>query len=61
MSEEEIDLREILAILRKKLWLILVITIIAVVISGVLSFYVIKPTYQASTSLIVSKSPNSTV
>ncbi|MGF7396771.1 YveK family protein [Thermoanaerobacterium thermosaccharolyticum] len=56
MNEEEIDLREILAILGKRWWLILIITVAAVVISGVLSFYVIKPTYQASTSLIVSKS-----
>lgn len=56
MEEQEIDLREILSIIRKKWWIVFVITIFAVIVSGILSFYVIKPTFQASTSLIVSKS-----
>lgn len=36
--EETISLRELFAVLRKRLWLIVLITIIAATVSGVISF-----------------------
>lgn len=52
--EETIDLREYFAIIKKKLWIIALIASIAIVASGVVSFFVLKPIYQASTTLIVN-------
>jgi Chain length determinant protein. len=52
--EEEISLRELLEIIWKGRKLIVSITIISVLIAGILSFFVIKPTYEASTTLSVS-------
>lgn len=53
--EEEIDLREYWEVLRKR-WLVVVsIPIIAALVSGVISYFMLKPVYQASTTLIVGK------
>lgn len=53
--EETIDLREYFFILKKKLWIIALSAIICGLISGVVSFYVLPPIYEANTSLIVNK------
>ncbi|HBI93275.1 MAG TPA: hypothetical protein DDY58_13145 [Terrisporobacter glycolicus] len=53
--EETIDLREYLFILKKKLWIIALSAIICGLISGIVSFYVLPPIYEANTSLIVNK------
>ena len=50
-----ISLEEYLIIIKERLWLIISITVLAVAIAGIFSFLVIKPTYQASTSIIVGK------
>ena len=57
MNEEELEisLKDILAIIRERLWLIVSITVVTVIIAGILSFFVIKPTYEAKTSIIVGK------
>ena len=52
--EETIDLREYFSIIKKRFWIIALITILAVFISGVISFFVLKPVYEAKTSLIVN-------
>ncbi|WP_278682600.1 YveK family protein [Paraclostridium bifermentans] len=52
--EETIDLREYFQIIKKRAWIIALITIIAMIISGLISFFVLKPEYQASTTLIVN-------
>ncbi|RJE48983.1 MULTISPECIES: YveK family protein [unclassified Dehalobacter] len=53
--EQEIDLRKIWEVIKKR-WLILVaIPLSAALISGGISFYVLKPVYQSSTTLIVGK------
>jgi capsular polysaccharide biosynthesis protein len=61
--EEEIEIRQFWQILRKRWILVLVLPVIAALISGLISFYVLKPVYQASTTLIVgekaSESPQS--
>lgn len=55
--EEEIslDLREIFMILRKRIKLIAAITIACTLLSAIASFFIIKPTYEARTSIIVGK------
>ena len=57
--EFEIDLREYLYIIRKRIGLILLITIISAITSGVVSLYVLDPIYQASTTVMVGKPSNS--
>ncbi len=54
--EETISLKELLQTLRKRLGLIAVITITAVLISGIISYFFLTPIYQASTQLLVNQS-----
>ena len=53
--EEEIELRQYWEVLRKRWVIVIVLPLIAAITSGIISFYVIKPVYQASTTLIVGK------
>ncbi|HEY8875893.1 MAG TPA: Wzz/FepE/Etk N-terminal domain-containing protein [Desulfosporosinus sp.] len=53
--EEEIELRQYWEVLRKRWVIVVVLPLIAAITSGVISFYVIKPVYQASTTLIVGE------
>lgn len=56
--EETISLQELLQTLRKRLRLILMITLTAVSISAAISYFYITPVYQATTQFIVNKSTN---
>ena len=53
--EETIDLRDYFFILKKKIGVILTSMIICGLISGIVSFFVLTPVYEANTSLIVNK------
>lgn len=53
--EETIDLREYFFILKKKMWLIALAAIVCGLVSGIISFFVLTPVYEANTSLIVNK------
>lgn len=53
MEFEEIDLRELFDIIRKRLVLIAIIMAVSVVTMAILSFFVLDKEYEASTSLIV--------
>lgn len=53
--EEEISLREIIETLLKWKGLIAGITVIALVVSGVLSFFVLAPTYEARATLLINQ------
>lgn len=53
--EEEISLRELIEILLRGKWLIAAFTIIALLISGVFSFFVIEPTYEARATMMVNQ------
>lgn len=56
MDEEiTLDLRDFFNILRKRVKLIVGITVLCTIVSGILSFFVIKPTYQAKTSIVIGK------
>ena len=56
---EEIELKSLLQIIRKRWWAILLITIVAVAASAVYSFLIVKPIYQSNTSLYVGKNTES--
>lgn len=51
---ETISLQELFSILRKSLWRILALTIVAALISFAVSSFLIKPTYQAGTQILVT-------
>jgi capsular polysaccharide biosynthesis protein len=53
--EETISLKELLETLKKRLLLIVSITLIAAIISGVVSYYFLTPIYQASTQILVNQ------
>ena len=53
MQYEEIELREIFFILRKRLAIILILVILSVVSSAFASFFILDKQYQASTTIIV--------
>ena len=56
MNEEtNVSIEDYLIIIKERLWLIGSITLAIVIIAGILTFFVIKPTYEASTSIIVGK------
>ncbi|UTH15992.1 YveK family protein [Macrococcus epidermidis] len=53
--EEVIDLKEILEILKKNLKLILGLAITFALIAGLVSYFLIKPTYQSESQVIVNQ------
>lgn len=53
--EEQISLREIFKIMKKNVALISIVTVLAIALAGVISFYVISPVYQTSTQLLVNQ------
>ena len=57
--EETISLQEILKIIKKRLLLIISLTIVAVSIAVVISFYLLTPVYQAQTQILLNQKGNS--
>lgn len=55
IMEETISLKELFETIRKRLALIISITVFAVAISALMSFFIITPKYQASTQILVSQ------
>ena len=55
MEEQVISISEIFEALKKRWILIVSITLVTTLISGVLSFFVIKPTYETSTKVFIGK------
>ncbi|MGG0744656.1 Wzz/FepE/Etk N-terminal domain-containing protein [Priestia megaterium] len=53
--EETISLRDLFQVLRKRIWLIILITIISATISAIISFFVLTPVYQTSTQILVNQ------
>ncbi|MED4288142.1 YveK family protein [Priestia megaterium] len=56
--EETISLRDLFQVLRKRLWLIVLITIIAGIVSGVISFFGLTPVYESKTQILVNQAKN---
>ncbi len=53
-TEYEIDLREIFDMLMNRWLMIVSLTIVAAIIAGIVSFFIITPKYEASTTMMVS-------
>jgi capsular polysaccharide biosynthesis protein len=49
----EINLKDILYILRKKVWVIILITLSTTILTAIINFYVLEPVYKADTMLYV--------
>lgn len=57
--EETISLKELFQTLKKRLALIISITLIAMIISGVVSYFVITTEYKSSTQILVNQAKDS--
>jgi len=55
IKEEEIDLREYINVLLKRKGVIILIFLIAVITAALVSYFYLKPVYEASTILMISK------
>lgn len=57
MIEEEItlDLKDFLYVIKKRARLIIGITLMCTIVAALISFFVIKPTYEVSTDIIIGK------
>jgi len=55
IQEEEIDLREYINVLLKRKGVIILIFLIAVTTAALVSYFYLKPVYEASTILMISK------
>lgn len=55
MEEREIKITDIFKVLRKRILLILSLTIISTVFAGVISYYLITPQYVANSKLFIGK------
>ncbi|PEE78047.1 capsular biosynthesis protein [Priestia megaterium] len=53
--EETISIKELFQTLKKRIWLIVLITIIAAIISAVISFFVLTPVYESKTQILVNQ------
>jgi len=55
MEEEEISLVELFDILKRNLRLIIVTTVLTTVIAAIYTFFMVTPTYQSTTDIIVTQ------
>ena len=56
--EQGLSLRDVLGVLRRRAWIVLVVVFVAVVLAALLSYVILPPVYQANTSLIVNERQN---
>ena len=56
--EETIDLREYFGIIKKRFWIIALLAIVSSLVSGIISFFMLNPVYQAKSTLIVNTEKN---
>jgi capsular polysaccharide biosynthesis protein len=54
--EETISLKEIFQTIKKRVWMIIVITMLFTMISGVISYFFLTPIYKASAQILVNQS-----
>ncbi|RVT63852.1 YveK family protein [Niallia taxi] len=54
--EETISIKELFQTLRKRILLIISVTLIAMIVSGVISYFVLTPEYKSSTQILVNQS-----
>ena len=56
--EETISLKELLLTLKKRAKLIIAITLLAVIASAIISYFILTPIYSSSTQLLVNQTKN---
>lgn len=54
-DEASLELKDLFQILRKRFKIIVAVTLLATIAAGVISFFLVSPTYEASTSIIIGK------
>lgn len=59
MYEKEIDIREILIVLKKRIKSILIVPILFAILGALISNYLIEPVYESTTTIIVRQIKNS--
>ena len=59
MEEQVISISEIIDAVKKRWKIIALCTLIATVVSGIFSFFIISPTYEASTKVFIGKEESS--
>lgn len=52
---EQIDIKKLLLILRKRLWIIAAFTILCTAAIGLISYYILEPEYQTYTTLMIGR------
>lgn len=55
---ETVDFKEVFRLLKRRTAIILIIAFGAAIISGIFSYFFIKPTYQSSTQLLINRAPS---
>jgi capsular polysaccharide biosynthesis protein len=58
--EDTLGLTDVLGVLHRRFWIVLLVVLIAVSLAGLLSYVVLPPIYQADTTLIVNERPGLT-
>lgn len=53
--EETISLQDIFRTIRKRVGMIISLTVVSIIVAAIISFYVITPIYQASTQILVNQ------
>lgn len=54
LGEKELDLHEMLLVLRRRLKLVIILPMVAAIATGIASYYLLTPVYEASATLWVS-------
>lgn len=58
--EETISLQDLLKTIRKRIGLIALLTLLAVLITGAISYFLLTPVYETSTEILVNQNPTET-
>ncbi|WP_372869584.1 YveK family protein [Planomicrobium okeanokoites] len=58
--EETISLQDLFKTIRKRLGLIILLTLLAIIIAGVVSYFLLTPVYETSTEILVNQNPAET-
>lgn len=57
-NKKELCLRDLFGIIKKRIWLIVIITILTTFTSAVISVFFVPPTYEAKVGILISKQQN---
>ncbi|MFS1511171.1 YveK family protein [Chengkuizengella sp. SCS-71B] len=52
--EQDMNVKEFLQLILRKMWMIIIITVIVTVTTGLVNYYVLTPTYKSSSQILVT-------